>query len=64
MYVDTALVASDTFNAPIFNTKLTSSIIGQYYGGGSGYGWNGVIDEVRLFNRALTATEVSAIFSH
>jgi hypothetical protein len=60
LYVDNVLVASDTFTAPS-NTNLPL-YIGLYYGG-SGYGWNGAIDEVRLYNRALTAAEVNAIFN-
>src|SRR6202035_2296302 len=32
--------------------------------GGNGSGWNGAIDEVRLYNRTLTSTDVSAIYSY
>jgi hypothetical protein len=53
-------VGSDTFTAPS-NTSLPL-FIGQYYGG-AGYGWIGALDEVRLYNRALTAAEVGAIFN-
>jgi len=59
LYVDAVLVARDTFTAPA-NTNLPLHV-GQYNGGG--YGWNGVVDEVRLYNRALTATEVNSIYS-
>jgi chitodextrinase len=61
LYVDNAQVASDTFSAPA-NTNFPL-YIGRYYGA-SAYGWNGAIDEVRLYNRALTPTEVIAIYSH
>jgi len=61
LYVDNAQVASDTFSAPP-NTNFPL-YIGRYYGA-SAYGWNGAIDEVRLYNRALTPTEVIAIYSH
>jgi hypothetical protein len=37
--------------------------IGRYYES-SGYGWDGVIDEVRLYNRTLTSTEISAIYNY
>jgi chitodextrinase len=60
LYVDNAVVGSDTF------TPSTASLpfnIGVAYTG-SGYGWNGTIDEVRLYNRALTAAEVNAIFNY
>jgi hypothetical protein len=60
LYVDNAVVGSDTFTAPS-NTNLPLNIGISYVG--SGYGWNGTIDEVRLYNRALTAAEVNAIFN-
>jgi hypothetical protein len=60
LYVDTALVGSDTFAAPtITNLPL---YIGRYFAAPA-FGWNGAIDEVRLYNRALTAAEVGAIFN-
>jgi chitodextrinase len=60
LYVDGTLVASETFLAPV-NTTLPL-YIGAYYGG-NGYGWNGVIDDVRLYNRALTSTEVNTLLN-
>jgi chitodextrinase len=58
LYVDGALVGSDTFTPPpATNFPL---YIGSYYAGG--YVWNGSADEVRFYNRALTATEVGNIF--
>jgi uncharacterized protein (TIGR03790 family) len=59
LYVDGAVVASDTFTAP--SATNFPLYIGRYYGGGTG--WNGSVDDVRLYNRALAAAEVSAIFS-
>lgn len=35
--------------------------IGQF--GTSGYFWNGLIDEVRIYNRALSPSEVSALYN-
>ena len=59
LYVDGVVVASDTFAAPaITNFPL---YVGRYYAGGGG--WNGGVDDVRLYNRALTAAEVSRIES-
>ena len=60
LYVDGTAVASDTFTAP-GNTSLPL-YVGSYYGGG--YGWMGSIDEVRIYNRALSSAEVSAINSY
>ncbi|MBI2679792.1 MAG: hypothetical protein HYX25_02150 [Candidatus Solibacter usitatus] len=61
LYVDGALVGSETFTAPpATNFPL---YIASYYGGG-GYSWNGAADEVRLYNRALTSTDVTAIYNY
>jgi photosystem II stability/assembly factor-like uncharacterized protein len=59
LYVDNALVGSDTFTAP-GNTNLPLYIGHSVYGNG----YNGAIDEVRLYNRALTATEVTTIYNY
>jgi len=61
LYVDTTLVASETFTAPPNTTYPLN--IGRYYAS-NGYGWNGVLDETRLYNRALTATEVGNIYNY
>jgi hypothetical protein len=61
LYVDGSQVATETFTAP-GNTNFPL-YIGRYYGA-NGYGWNGVIDEVRLYGRALTATEVMSIYAY
>ena len=61
LYVDNVRVGSDTFTAP-GNTNYPL-YIGRYYGG-TGYGWNAGIDEVRLYNRALTSAEVTTIFNY
>ena len=60
LYVDNTLVATETFTAP---GNTTYPLYISHYYSGNGYGWNGIIDEVRLYNRALTSTEVSAIYN-
>ena len=60
LYVDDALVGGDTFSAPS-NTNLPL-YIGRYYAA-SLAGWNGAIDEVRLYNRALSNADVSTIYN-
>lgn len=60
LYVDNVQVATETFTPP--SAQSLPLFIGRYFGG-SAYGWSGGIDEVRLYNRALTAAEASAIFS-
>ena len=60
LYVDGAMVASDTFTAP------PSSALPLYMGShfaGQGFGWHGVVDDVRLYNRAVTSTEVSTLYT-
>jgi large repetitive protein len=59
LYVDGTVVATDTFTAP--SARNLPFYMGRYYAGG--YGWNGSVDDVRLYNRALTATEVASIES-
>jgi hypothetical protein len=61
LYVDNSVVATDTFTAPA--SASFPLYIGHFFNGG-GYGWNGVIDEVRLYNRALSATEVTTIYGY
>jgi len=60
LYVDGALVANETFTAPP-NTNYPL-YLGRHYAA-TGYGWNGGIDEVRLYNRALSSAEVAALYS-
>jgi hypothetical protein len=61
LYVDNAAVATETFSAPP-NTDYPLYFARHY--GGNGYNWNGAMDEIRLYNRALTSAEVSAIYNH
>ncbi len=58
LYVDGRAVASDTFAAP--GTVSLPVNIGAYLGGG--YGWDGLIDEVQIYDRALTAEEVFQVY--
>jgi len=60
LYLDGALVATDTFTAPL-NTNYPLNI-GHYFAA-NGFGWNGVIDEVRLYNRALSAAEIAQLYN-
>jgi hypothetical protein len=61
LYVNNALVATDRVTAPA--SASYPLYIGRYYGYAA-YAWTGSIDEVRLYNRAVTAAEVSAIFTY
>ncbi len=56
IYVDGVLVDSDSF-APASSSSSQPLAIGRDHGPGNSY-FNGVIDEVRIYNRALSASEV------
>ncbi|HJQ97675.1 MAG TPA: LamG domain-containing protein [Candidatus Polarisedimenticolaceae bacterium] len=58
LYVDGSAVASGPFTPP--GTQTLPVYIGAYYLGG--VGWNGIVDEAQIYNRALTAAEVRAMY--
>ncbi len=58
LYVDGKAVSSGAFPAP--GTVNLPVNIGAYFGGGSS--WDGRIDEVQIYDRALSADEVRAIY--
>jgi uncharacterized repeat protein (TIGR01451 family) len=59
LYVDGAMVAADTATAP----ASVSLPLSMGKASGSGSLWNGVLDDMRLYSRALTGAEVSSLFS-
>ena len=62
LYVNGVLVATTTFNGTIAPSTNYMPKIGKLADGGVGQGryWNGKIDEVRVWNRVLTSTEINA----
>ena len=58
LYLNGSSLGTQTVNA-VPSTAGNSFNIGRYLSGS--YYWNGYLDEVALFNRALTSTEVSNI---
>lgn len=52
---------SSTFSGKILPTSINLTI-GQVLPNNSGYNFKGVLDDVRLYNRALTADEVKALY--
>ena len=59
LYIDGVAIANDTFTTP---TAVTIPLeIGASWS--SGVVWNGALYGVRLYNRALTASEVSSLFN-
>jgi len=61
LYLNGNGLGTQTVNA-VSSTAGNSFNIGRFTGGG--YYWNGYLDEVALFNRALTSSEVSNIYSN
>ena len=60
LYVDGSLSNSTTTYTGLINTNDESLIIGKKLWWGSHYSyWDGLIDEVKIYNRALSASEVS-----
>ena len=55
LYADGAVIGSQAVE---LNTADAEFVIGRY---GSGTGFNGVIDDVRLYNKALTAEEIAEV---
>lgn len=58
LWVDGVEVASGSFTAP--EPANLPVNIGAYFGGG--FGWAGAIDEVQIYDRALSVTEVVALY--
>lgn len=61
LYLDGSSQGTAVVNSP--NTAWgTSFIIGQYFA--SGFAWSGYLDEVAIFDSALTSTDVSNIYNN
>lgn len=58
-YVDGVLIASQAISNSSTYAMDTNPQIGRYYGGSEYF--NGKIDDVRVYNRALTTAEVSSL---
>ena len=60
LYMDAQLIQTKTGeNIPSSASNLPFNIGGS----GVGYTWHGKIDEVRLYNRSLSATEVASVYN-
>ena len=60
-------LAASTATSTTVGTNTNSLIIGSSYGSsGVGIGeecFNGIIDDVRVYNRALSAAEIAALYN-
>lgn len=62
IYIDGALNNAAFYSGtPIGNARAVN--IGKWFGGGGGRFFTGLIDEVGIFSRALTAPEIAAIYN-
>ena len=61
LYVDDVLVASDNTTPTSIVSTAPNMVIGNYET--FTYPWDGSIDNVRIYNRALTADEVTTIYN-
>lgn len=63
LYIDGASKGNTTFSDPIDLSGGNNNYFGAGINTGSpGYFWNGGIDEVEIFNRALSASEIATIY--
>ena len=62
-YVDGALVGSSTLSSGALVSDTTNMTIGRESFAGGAFVFNGLIDDPRVYNRALSAVEVSAIYN-
>ncbi|MDC1006276.1 kelch repeat-containing protein, partial [Opitutales bacterium] len=65
LFVNGQLVASNDFNETIATNPNGISLIGAYALNsiGNNYFFNGLIDDVRIYDRALSAAEVQALYN-
>jgi type IV pilus assembly protein PilA len=58
IYIDGVVVASDTYTGNLLNSTDT------FYIGGSGTSYNflGAVDDIRVYNRALSDTEIKSLY--
>ncbi len=62
IYLDGVDMGLTTFGTPE-NPQARAAVIGSWSTAPTSETWNGAIDDVRLYNRALSLTEVSALFA-
>ncbi|MBY0424077.1 MAG: T9SS type A sorting domain-containing protein, partial [Cytophagales bacterium] len=65
LYIDGALLSTNTFNAISLVSNMTNGLSIGWHEGDAGirYPFNGKIDDVRFYNRALTSGEIGSIFN-
>ncbi|MEK6933565.1 MAG: LamG-like jellyroll fold domain-containing protein, partial [Nanoarchaeota archaeon] len=61
LYIDGKLVSSDTPTG-VFTVNNENLAIGNYIVPGAGYRFNGTIDEIKIWNRTLSADEINQTY--
>jgi hypothetical protein len=61
LYLDGTAVATTHYSGAIAWAGGANSFIGKHGNGGTTYDFNGMIDEARVYSRALTAAEIAAL---
>ncbi|MCA9049745.1 MAG: cadherin domain-containing protein, partial [Planctomycetaceae bacterium] len=61
VYVDGQLAAAGSLSGPIAWTQGTSTFIGKNGNGGSNHDLNGLVDDARIYTRALSADEIASL---
>ncbi len=62
LHVDGVLVGTASDDS-FFTTTLTNIVLGQLLEGVSARHWDGILDEVSVYDRALSPAEIQAIFN-
>ena len=62
LYINGSEVDSETISATPTVQASAISVIGQYVGSSTGYGWLGDMDQIRLFSSVLTSDQVTALY--
>jgi hypothetical protein len=64
LYVNGILAATDTSVSNTLQDRSTPAIIGNsYYSGGTNYYFNGIIDDVKIYNYSISEEQIKADFS-
>ena len=61
LYIDGVLVNTTNHTESIVYGNGTNTVIGRHGNNGSSYDFNGMIDDARVYDRALSAEEISVI---
>ena len=62
LYIDGVVAAQTSFSAGISYTNGTGTVIGSHGDGESGFDLDGRIDDIRVYDRALTSGEIGVLF--